>query len=159
MFAERKISSTRQRGILPRAALGKRLLAECFFAKRLTLGKVWHSTKCDSGKWPSPVVDLCRVPDIWHSANNVFIFWPPNFLCLPPTVPDTPSSNLVHFSDFLLYFFNLFHLIDFFFKKCKFELQVHRITGFCTPDVKHALGIANHVHNNHHAFISIIKHP
>jgi hypothetical protein len=27
-----------------------------------------------------------------------------------------------------------------------------------TPGVKHALGISNHVHNNHHAFISIIKH-
>jgi hypothetical protein len=28
-----------------------------------------------------------------------------------------------------------------------------------TPGVKHALDIANHVHINHHAFISIIKHP
>jgi hypothetical protein len=65
MFAERKISGTRQRGILPRAALGEarhsakgffvsvRHSAKQFFAERLALGKVWHSGKCDSGKQPS----------------------------------------------------------------------------------------------------------
>jgi hypothetical protein len=38
--------------------------------------------------------------------------------------------------------------------------DVESVGSWCnTPSVKHALGIANHVHNNHHAFISIIKHP
>jgi hypothetical protein len=71
MFAERKISGTRQRGILPRAALGEarhsakgffvsvRHSAKQFFAERLALGKV--------GTWES-----VTVANDHHSAKKEF---------------------------------------------------------------------------------------
>ena len=75
---------TRQRGSF----------AECLL---LTLGK--------EAPLPSVIV--------WHSVNHFFHFWPPNFFYSPHTIPGTPCFNVAHFSDFFLYFFNLFHLIEF----------------------------------------------
>ena len=74
-----------------------------------------------------PPLILCRVssPDTRQRGSFAechfltlgkpyfFHFWPPNIFYSPHTIPGTPCSNAAHFSDFFLYFFNLFHLIEF----------------------------------------------
>ena len=73
---------------------------------------------------------LCRMPELGTRQSIIFfLVLPPNFFFSPYTLSWSTSSNLAHFSIFLLYILNLFHLIDF-SGKCKFELQVHRIMKF-----------------------------
>jgi hypothetical protein len=101
-----------------------------FFVNSQALGKAWYSAKAPSGNGRDPVKlcrvpptlaldkdTLCRVPSSGTRQTFLFyIFWPPNFLCSPPTVLGTPCYNLVHFCGFLLYLVNLFYLIEFFQK-------------------------------------------
>jgi hypothetical protein len=87
------------------------------FAKSQALGKAWHSAKAPSGNGRDPRQTLLSAPALaLGKLFFLYIFWPPNFLCSPPTVLGTPCYNLVHFCGFLLYLVNLFHLIDFFRK-------------------------------------------
>jgi hypothetical protein len=105
------------------AALGKESFAEC-----QTLGKQRHSVKllfaeCSANKntrqraypghscpMPTPFVEC---PPL-GTRQTFFKFWPPNFFFRAPTVFDTPCWSLIHFSACLLYFFNFFHWIEFF---------------------------------------------